>query len=247
MTNSEDELPYDLERHLYLNVEKISASRKYDASYFRERATGGDAEAQHHLAECYFHEFGVVRDFNEAAKWATLSANQNHADAMVFLAYLHGEGLGVPKNPKLEVYWTTRAAVQHSHPVALHNLAISHLYDHEGFAHNEQLGVMYLQSAISLKHTNSKVQLGLCYKRGIGVPKDEQRAEELFAEAFNEELKSPETCYSDLGDMYLHGCGTEVNIAKAIACFKTAVEKGDYYAEQMLKKLTRVIASVPIS
>lgn len=48
------------------------------------------------LSFLYYTGTGVDRDFNEAAKWTLLAANQGYAIAQTDLGYLYERGRGVP-------------------------------------------------------------------------------------------------------------------------------------------------------
>jgi len=57
---------------------------------------------------------GVPRDFNEAAKWYRMAAEQGHADAQYNLGvvYERGAGRDIPPDPQEAAKWYRMAAAQ---------------------------------------------------------------------------------------------------------------------------------------
>lgn len=78
---------------------------------YRKAAAQGDAEGQYGLATMYLKGEGVSRDYAEAVKLLTLSAEQGHGQSASLLAnaYLNGE-LGLEQDPARGREWLERAA-----------------------------------------------------------------------------------------------------------------------------------------
>jgi TPR repeat protein len=77
----------------------------------------GDSDAQLNLARMYYNGEGGVRDLNQAAKWAKLSADKGNSSAQALLvaisldltrAYLDGQGVG--QDLRQATRWAKRAA-----------------------------------------------------------------------------------------------------------------------------------------
>ena len=58
-------------------------------------ASGGDAKAQHHMAQLAL----MRNDLTQAAEWATRSAQQRYAPGQLVLGQLYQEGRGVTRDP----------------------------------------------------------------------------------------------------------------------------------------------------
>ena len=78
--------------------------------------------------------------------------------------------------------------------------------------------------------------LGQRYERGIGVPKDEKRAFELYTMAAEQNYFS---AIQNVGIMYYSGIGTEQDIPKAKELFIRAATLGDVNAILTLKKIDK--------
>ena len=75
-------------------------------------AEKGDANAQNELGVRYYSGQGVKKNFNEALKWFTKAAAQEHPKAQYNLGVLCEKGEGVIENDKEAMKWFTKAAAQ---------------------------------------------------------------------------------------------------------------------------------------
>ncbi len=86
-------------------------NRLYTVHLYLEKAIKGSADAQYQLGLLYLTGKGTLQDFEEAAKWFTSAAEQNHALAQYELGLLYHNGLGVnPDNEKSYVWLNLAAA-----------------------------------------------------------------------------------------------------------------------------------------
>ena len=83
-----------------------------DIPSLRALAEKGDANAQNELGLRYYSGQGVKKNFNEALKWFTKAAAQEHFKAQYNLGILCEKGEGVIENDKEAVKWFTKAAAQ---------------------------------------------------------------------------------------------------------------------------------------
>ena len=60
----------------------------------------------------YANGFGVPLDDDQALKWYSLAADQNHAEAQCNLAVMHANGWGVPQSDAEAFKWYSLAADQ---------------------------------------------------------------------------------------------------------------------------------------
>lgn len=82
--------------------------------------------------------------------------------------------------------------------------------------------------------------MGDNYRQGLGVPKDEKRALELYTMAVEQDFVP--AIYS-LGVMYWNGHGTEQDVIKAIELFTKAAAFGSVSAIVYLKQLKKSLPS----
>ncbi len=72
---------------------------------YQEKAREGDAEAQYQLGLLFMNGKGTIQDFEEAARWFKLAANQNHALSQYQLGLIHKTGYGLPANLEKSYMW----------------------------------------------------------------------------------------------------------------------------------------------
>ena len=88
------------------------------------KAYNGDAESMLSVALSYAQgKKGFPKDFPEAIKWFSRSAELGNAYAQNFLASAYSKGEGVPQDKKLAFEWWSRAS-ELGYPEAMYNLAI---------------------------------------------------------------------------------------------------------------------------
>ena len=71
----------------------------------RPLAEHGVPHAQNVLGEIYMYGEGISQDFDEAAKWFRLAAEQHHHRAQFMLGVLYWSGDGVPQDFDKAVKW----------------------------------------------------------------------------------------------------------------------------------------------
>jgi len=78
----------------------------------KQGAEHGDVYSQFKLGQFYYEGKDIGRDYGEAAKWFTLAARQDHAEAQYILASLYEKGNGVKQSYEEAFRWYLQAATQ---------------------------------------------------------------------------------------------------------------------------------------
>lgn len=78
----------------------------------RAKARTGDAEAQYEIGRRYALGAGVWHNYQEAAKWYLLAAQQGHLEAQLSIGILYEGGTGVPRDLPKAAHWYRKAAEQ---------------------------------------------------------------------------------------------------------------------------------------
>lgn len=165
---------------------------KYKPLTMRQLAERGDAIAQYQVGEDYFSGNGVIKDYVEAVKWYRKSAEQCYGYAEDMMARCYRAGWGVSIDEKEEIKWMVRAA---KHGVENDQLFLGQKY----YNGTDLVGKNYVKAAKWFRTAaeNGSVMaqylLGMCYKKGEGVPQDNAEAEKwlrLAAEHGYEKAKA---------------------------------------------------------
>lgn len=80
------------------------------ASWYREAANQGLAEAQNKIGYCYEKALGVHKDDRLSAAWYRKAAEQENIEGQLNLALCYEEGRGVDKDPVKAAQWRRKAA-----------------------------------------------------------------------------------------------------------------------------------------
>jgi TPR repeat protein len=152
--------------------------------WYRKAADQGYAQAQHTLGIFYAEGDGVAKDQVEALKWYRKAADQGYAAAQYTLGICYAEGDDVVKDQVGPIIWLHKTAGQ-----AQFNL---------GVVKDEVEAAKWYRKAADQGSLKSQYFIGLRYKAGIGVAKDEVEAYAYLSlagtavEAAREELASLE-------------------------------------------------------
>ena len=90
----------------------VGCREKPQTPTLKEKAEGGDAEAQGKLGFNYETGLGVERDLKEAVKWYRKAAEQGYARGQTSLGLMYEYGKGVSKDYKQALIWYRKAAEQ---------------------------------------------------------------------------------------------------------------------------------------
>ena len=146
----------ELEKKLLVDQKGYPAKGEISSSekYFSE---AGDAKANYDLGRRYYVGEDVAKDYKEAVKWYTKSADRGYAQAQFELGFCYAEGLGVTKDEKEAVKWYIKAAEQ-GVAQAQENLAISY-NNGQGVTKNEKEAVKWWTKAAAQGNEYAKERL----------------------------------------------------------------------------------------
>ncbi|KAF9363832.1 hypothetical protein BGX34_003210 [Mortierella sp. NVP85] len=113
----------------------------------RKLATGGHAESQHYLAECYASGFSKGKpDYDKAFPLWMQASKHGHPDAAYRTGRCYDEGLGIRKDNARAVQFYKKSASA-NHPGAMWRLGVITLYGELGVSMSSRDGVKWLKRA----------------------------------------------------------------------------------------------------
>ncbi|MBL8251511.1 MAG: sel1 repeat family protein [Candidatus Competibacter sp.] len=142
-------------------------------------ALGGcdERQAQYQLAMKHLFQ----RDYRAAAALLSTLADNGHAASQFRLGYLYRRGLGVPRNPRLAIYWFEKAARQDD-VGGQYWLAESYRRG-EGVPASPELALQGFQRLAARGYAPAQYQVALAYAEGRGAPQNEAAAVEWLQKA----------------------------------------------------------------
>ena len=139
-------------------------------------------------------------------------------EAQFRLAEAYEDGLGVKFDISLAVTLYEKSA-NLGHMMAQYQLGVFYYWgiEEEGIDPNYKKAAKYYRMAAEQGYAETQCELGIMYRKGLGVPKDDKKAANWL-------LKAAEQGHSDvaydLGQMYLLGEGVPANNVEAYKWFK---------------------------
>ena len=134
----------------------------------------------------------VEQDISEGLKWQTKAAEMGDKDAQFNLALIYHKGhYGVPRDIKKAIYWYEKAAAQNVLNAITNLGAIFMNFQDKS---EQERTFQLLNGACEAGDIYAAFNIGNCYKLGIGVEKDSQKALECYEQAFKKGVK--EAAYS---------------------------------------------------
>lgn len=147
---------------------------------FERAIEKGSIEALNELAQCYHNGEGVNVDKCKAFELYGQSALAGNMKGQNSLGTFYFQGIGVEKDYIKALHWTQLSAEQ-GYATAQNNLGV--MLFGNGFGENAILAHIWFEKAMEQDFPQAYKNLGTCYRFGIGVPRDLNRAETLFIHA----------------------------------------------------------------
>ena len=248
---------------------------KYDMNYYAEMkaAEEGDLNAMFNVASYIIWGDMTAEPEPEmaelAVKYYMANIEAGDTDSMLDLGAMYLEGRGVPKDEKTALEWYCKAAELGGHNACR---CIGNYYHYDEIedgtpvptADPERLekALYWYKMGSANEEENCLYELGDFYQYGIIVEKDEEKAFELYWQAYEiiqqilmHDHYSHNDSYSDvclrLAECFHTGIGTEVDLAKAkffIEIAKDETKKraadGDMYGGSMLPRVEKEWLSI---
>jgi hypothetical protein len=129
----------------------------------------------------YNYGQGVNQNYEEAAKWYRLAADQGNADGQYRLGLIYAIGQGVKQNYEEAAKWY-RLAAEQGNSDAQYLLGILYAVG-QGIEKDLKEAAKWYHRAAEQGNSNAQYELGMMYAEGKGVELDFKKAEKLFSQA----------------------------------------------------------------
>ena len=171
------------------------------------------APAQHKLGLCYLYGIGVLTDYEQGYKLCSKAAEKQYPPAVYTMSNLYRDGMYVSKSLLLEMSYLNRAA-DLGDSDALCDLGSFYLYGNEEheIQKDESKAYELTKKAADQNHPAALANLGVCYKFGVGTPKNETESLNAFMKAAN---AGNDIAQVEIGNAYLYGNGVEQSFTEA--------------------------------
>lgn len=133
------------------------------------KALHGDAFAQLSLGIIYYNGYGVDINYEEAAKWFSLSAEQGVTTAQFNLGYMYtnGQGVEIDNNKAIQLFLPS---ANEGNVIAQYNLGVIY-YNGEGIKKDYVNALKWFTLAAIQNDENALFMLGTMYQEVQGLKK----------------------------------------------------------------------------
>ena len=117
----------------------------------RRNAEAGSCISQSILGACYLYAYEVDRDYDEAFRWLSAAAAQGSSRAVLNLATMHAEGLGISQNvPEAIRLFTAVAGPSDSSDAFIARIELGRIFSRGQSVANANEARKWYQAAIDI-------------------------------------------------------------------------------------------------
>lgn len=200
---------------------------------YTQLSSNGDADAMTSLGYMYQNAQGCNKDDAKALELYEKAAELKQPYALFNLAILYMNGLGGVAHDQFKAHELFMEAAIREVPPAMYEVALM-LERGLGCLQNYSEAAFWYEEGAKRGHLQSFNNLGVLYKEGHGVAKDEARSFICFKRAADGSLA--EGLYN-LGLLYDQGFGCEQDHDMALEYCRKAAYKGHAKAKEIIKGL----------
>ncbi len=187
------------------------------------RAKSGDSKAQYRLGMAYLRGQSVQKDNQKAFYWLHKAARKNRVDAQYQIAVLYANGQGTEKDLKKSIKWLKLAA-EKNHKQA--NILLNNMKINPRISQPSATSL----SAIPAKSAGNEIVK-------LQAPHPPPSPKKIFQELSKTAQQGDPQAQYQLGNLYLHGKGTDKSITTGVRWLKKAAKRDIKPAITALKYL----------
>ena len=206
--------------YIHKNGNGVTQDYVKAVEWYQKAANQGDAYAQNNLGLMYENGNGVTKDYTKALEWYQKAANQGNASAKTNLTNLQ-------KKMARENNALAQESISRTESAEECCIKGYEYYNKKDYKNAFEL----FQKAADQGNANAQNCLGVMYRNGYGVTKDDAKAVEWYQKAANQ---GDATAQNNLGHMYHDGYGVPKDDAKALEWYQKAADQGNLNAQTSL-------------
>ena len=216
--------------------------------FMLEEAERGNAYAMYDMGKIFAQGIFVESDKGKAEGWydralsAMLAVDKEKKNTCLQyrIGKMYQYGLGTGENLAEAAAWFSNAADK-EYKSALYSLGMFYLHGKGVEQDNAKAFELFLRS-YKKGNPYAAYELGKLYESGTGTEKNQEKAGNCYRAAFSgflnlEKKSKDDNLWYKIGNMYLHGIGTETDEMQAEKYFTMSAEYGNTHAAYQLALL----------
>ena len=190
----------------------------------------------------------LAKDYKQSYDNFKMLSYKGDPEAQYYLGCMYKNGLGVKRDIKeankffKETFDTYLKRANNGNNIALFKLALMYLNGY-GVEQSYQEAIKLFKKSADIGNLDAKFLLGDIYKKGLGIPRDNEQADKYYKDVFEVYLKRAENgnrlAQYNLGDMYIYGRGVDKNYKEGVEYLKKSAEQGYLKAKYKLANIYR--------
>ena len=215
-----------------LDPKAVDSMFTYAVTLMLSSINAGDCSALYRFGKLYRLDRVIEPDEKLAAEWLEAAAASGHPKAMLDLATLYRQGVGVAYNPNRAMLLLHKAA-QAGSKDGMYALGFAYTVG-EGVDKDVSQGIVWLKEAAKRRHQRAAVMLANIYDGLHGSEYiDKQQALHWLLTAAEDPLVKAHI-FTRIGMAYKTGEGVARDLHTAFGYFEQGAKAGDKYAAQAL-------------
>lgn len=213
-------------KHEDINIKKdskVACIRDYELAFYYFSQLKNYPPAQNYIGLCYLHGYGTRKDYLEAYKFLSLSAEGGYIDGMFNLAeYYLSQNANDEFYTKKAIELLTEAANQYHMSAAFR---LSEIYSKGTIVQKDEKKASYYSKMNSTGPNEYDSEYSIALFKMQGRKEIEKNAHEVFTRFTTISENHPGAMYQ-LGKFYNNGIGTSKDCGEASDLFEKASDKG---------------------
>lgn len=235
-----------------MKANKIVAKKAWDSGKNKEGLRQykiiakyeNNKEFQYFLADYYYKEYLNQEEekeeelLKESLKYYKIAARNQHVEAQYKLFEIYSNGEIIEKDNQEAIKWLKESAEQ-GYAEAQNDLGI---YCRDESKFGKKLAFGWSEKAARQGYAEAQTNVGECYKEGLGVERNTQRAFYWFNEAAK---KGVARAQYYMGECYKNDEGVCRDFVKAVEYYRKAAEQGYMEAQYELGRCYEIGLGLP--
>lgn len=230
-------LLYDQACDFYNGTNGKFMDREKAISLYKQSADMGYSVAQYELGRLYVKSLIEKKDIiyiteEEALDYLKKSAKQNNPKALYALFTIYYEGLIVPQDYSIAIYWL-RLGADLEDPACIFSLGLEYQIG-KMVEIDDQKAFYLIKKAANLNYVDAYEMVGNCYLHGWGVEKNINEAKQWFRKGAE---KDDSGCQAALADYYIE---LEDDYEQAYYWYRKSADQGNTDAQYRLAEYIKM-------
>lgn len=172
---------------MYMVGDGVSLDKQEGIKWIRKAADAENPLAMKSLADYYYDANGLPQDYKMAFEWYKKAAELEYTESMINVATCYHRGTGVKKNNKEAIMWLNKSLDKEESSNAAFWLGRVYGDKSDDYIYNPEKSFQWYLKSAELGDNYAMDEVGDCYRWGVGVDENINKAKEWYLKAADNE------------------------------------------------------------